>query len=204
MNKDKRDFLFRHVPLDIRYKILIDEEAIYSTTDQVTANKISREIIRFVNKESIITDATACIGGSSYSFSKYFDNINAIEIDENRFNYLQNNIKLLECENVNCIHGDALEECLKLNQDVIFIDPPWGGPEYKKKNIVDLYLSDLPFSEVCKKLSQVCKYIIIKVPINFNETDFINNTKKELKLIYKNISLRKMHLLIFTTIDHQT
>ena len=112
-DKDKRDFLFRHIPYDIRYKILIDIEANYSTTDQVTATKISREILKFISKDSIITDATSCIGGSTYSFSKNFSKVNAIELDDSRYDYLCKNMELLECKNVNCIKGDAIIECLK-------------------------------------------------------------------------------------------
>lgn len=204
MNKNKRDFLFRHVPENIRNRILIDDEGIYSTTDQVTANKITKEISKFIPRESIITDATACIGGSTYSFSKFFNKVNAIEIHDTRYEYLVKNIELLQCNNVNCIKGNAMEECLKLKQDIIFIDPPWGGPEYKKLPSVDLFISSIPFHEACILLSTVSKYIVIKVPINFNEETFMKNVRQKLKLIYKNTNLRKMHLLILYTINHNT
>lgn len=203
MNKNKKDFLFRFVPIDIRNQLLIDDEGMYSTTDQVTANKITKEISKFVNKEAIITDATACIGGSSYSFSKYFNKVYAIEINDIRYDYLYKNIKLLDCDNVVCIKGDALIECLKLKQDIIFIDPPWGGPEYKKLSSVDLFISSFPLYKVCNDFVSVCKYIVIKVPMNFNEENFINNIKNNFKLIYKNTHLRKMHLLILSTIQNQ-
>ena len=36
---DKRDFLFRNTPLDKRALLLLDTEALYSVTDQYTANK---------------------------------------------------------------------------------------------------------------------------------------------------------------------
>jgi|GEM_PF-2548422 len=200
MQKDKRDFLFRYVPVDQRYAIRYDDEALYSTTDQVTANKIAKEILRFVSKDSIVTDATACIGGSALALSKCFKIVYAIELDKDRYELLNYNMKLLKCTNVICINNDALKQCEILRQDIIFLDPPWGGPEYKKETSIDLFISNIPFYEICITLSKVCKFIVIKVPVNFNQKSFIEKTNSYLKLIYKNEKLRKMHLLIFNVV----
>jgi len=200
MTSDKRDFLFRYVPPKVRCYIKYDDESLYSTTDQVTANKIAKELLKYTSKDSIITDATACIGGSAVSLSKIFKQVNAIEIDEERFKLLKHNIEILQCNNVNCINSNSIEECKKIYQDVIFLDPPWGGPEYKKSDNIDLFMSNIPFTDVCNLLSDYCKFIVIKVPINFNEEKFIENTKNKLELVYKNTNLRKMHLLIFSNV----
>lgn len=225
---EKKDFLFRFVQSDIRKSLLLDDEALYSTTDQVTADKITRDILKFISKAATITDATACIGGSTYSFAQNFSNVIAIEYDKTRFEYLQYNMSILPLytnsqqylpqqhnsniwtylsdpkysisTHVECRNGDALIECKKQFQDAIFIDPPWGGPEYKTLSHVELYLSDLPLSDVCYNLHEYTNYIILKVPVNFDETTFIKNTQLFMDLIYKNGQLRKMHLLIFRTI----
>lgn len=210
---NKKDFLFRYVQPDIRNQLKLDEEAMYSTTDQVTADKITKDILQFISRKSLITDATACIGGSTYSFSQNFSNVIAIEYDKTRFEYLQYNMSILPFNLndrkqvfnniVECRNGDAIVECTKQFQDAIFIDPPWGGPEYKTLPRVQLYLSNLPLSEVCKKIHMYTNYIILKVPVNFDEEEFIKNTTKIMELVYKNSQLRKMHLLIFKTIVHQ-
>lgn len=197
---DKRDFLFRFVPINQRSKLLMDEESLYSTTDQLTADKISRELLKIIPATSIVTDATACVGGSAYSLSKVFSFVNAIEIDETRFDYLVNNIKLLGSTNIQCIYGNAIEQCKMLKQDLIFLDPPWGGPEYKKHEKVSLELSNITISKVCEELSYYTKFIAIKVPTNFDETTFNQNTKDILNLVYKNIHLRKMNLLVYEVI----
>jgi len=199
---DKRDFLFRFVPLNQRSKLLMDEESLYSTTDQLTADKISRELLKLIPATSTVTDATACVGGSAYSLSKVFASVNAIELDKTRYEYLVNNIKLLGSENIQCIYGDALEECKNLKQDLIFLDPPWGGPEYKRQEKVSLELSNIKISEVCEKLSPYTKFIAIKAPTNFDETTFNESTKNVLKMVYKNIHLRKMNLLVYEVIHH--
>ena len=218
---EKKDFLFRYVQQDIRKNLKLDKEALYSTTDQVTADKITRDILRYVPRKSTITDATACIGGSTYSFIQHFSNVIAIEYDKQRFEYLQYNMSILSQDlksnianlsniipytdysnKIDCRNGDALIECTKQYQDAIFIDPPWGGPEYKTYTHVQLYLSNLPLSEVCRRLYTYTTYIILKVPVNFDEENFISSTKSFIEVIHKNYQLRKMHVLIFRSIIH--
>ena len=197
----KRDFLFRFVQQNIRTSIKMDEESLYSTTDQLTADRISKDILKFIPSTSTITDATACIGGTAYSFSQYFDKVNAIEIDTLRYSLLVNNLNILlkniDKNNITCFNDDSLIICKKIQQHVIFIDPPWGGPDYKQNPKLSLYLSNNELSDVCKELFIYTDYIVIKVPTNFDENTFINKTFSFLDLVHKNVTLRKMHLLIF-------
>lgn len=198
-NVEKKNFLFKFVATNLRNQLLFDEEALYSTTDQNTANKIAKEIGKYIDPKSTIVDATACIGGSSYALSQIFNKVYAIEINENRYNYLISNIKLLEVNNIECILGDALEKVKDIECDCIFIDPPWGGPEYKILAKVKLELSNKPLHDICKEFAKNTKFIVIKVPLNFDEEDFIENTKDKLVLKTK-APLRKMNLLIFEVI----
>lgn len=199
---DKRGFLFRYISLEKRLLLLLDNEALYSVTDQHTANKISKYINKNIPNIKTITDGTACIGGNTYSFSKYFENVYAIEIDPTRYAYLQHNLQVLGITNNNTIifNGNVLDVCRYIHQDMIFLDPPWGGPNYKALNYIDLYLSNIELSNVCKLLASYTKYISIKVPINFNIESFNIKTRNELTLLYRNIDLRKMHLLIYMVI----
>lgn len=196
---EKINFLFKMVPDDIRNKLLLDKEALYSTTDQVTANKIAKEVANYISRDSIITDATACIGGSTLAFSEIFRQVNAIEFDQTRFEYLQENVATLGLTNVRCIYGDALKECLDLEQDAIFLDCPWGGPKYKEEKQVMLYLSDIPLYDIVKQLKHKAAIFILKIPMNFDEETFIENTKNDFKIETK-IKLRKMNLLIISII----
>jgi 16S rRNA G966 N2-methylase RsmD len=194
---EKRDFLFRFVDATKRACIQLDEEALYSTTDQLTAEKITKDILKYVSADASVTDATACVGGNTFSFAQSFHKVYAIEKDENRHKMLESNMAVLEVSNVTCIHGDALEICHRLQQDVIFLDPPWGGPEYKQKAHIDLYLSDIALYTVCEKLASCTSYFALKVPTNFHESKFIAETSHFLQLRHRNTHLRKMNLLIF-------
>lgn len=202
-NKCKRDFLFRGVNNVVRDTLLLDEESLYSTTDQLTAEKIASDVSTFIPRTSTITDATACIGGSTHAFANIFERVNAIEIDPLRFDYLKHNLSMLKCNsNISCINGDARVECKRMvgGQDVIFIDPPWGGPEYKNKGTVSLFLSGTPLADVCRDLASHTQYIVLKVPVNFDETTFLSKTNGVLTLVHKNANLRKMRLLILQSI----
>jgi predicted RNA methylase len=197
--EDKKDFLFRFINLDKRKKLKLDDEALYSVTDQYTADRISRDIQKRLPDIQTITDATACVGGNTFSFSKFFKQVHAIELDYTRYQYLLHNMDVLEVNNVTCYHGDLMMESQKMVNEIIFIDPPWGGPEYKIKDNIDLYLSDVELSEVCDHIKHSTKYIALKVPVNFNEFGFIEKTPF-LRMIYRNPDLRKMHLLIFQVV----
>jgi hypothetical protein len=194
---DKRDFLFRNTPLDKRALLLLDNEALYSVTDQHTANKISKYISKHLPMVETITDATACIGGNTHSFAVYFKSVIGIEIDDMRFAYLCHNMRILEVNNCIIYNGNMLDICKYLKQDLIFIDPPWGGPNYKSKNYIDLYLSNIDLGTVCTLISPYTKYIALKIPVNFNILSFNEKTKHVMRLIHRNTELRKMHLLIY-------
>jgi tRNA G37 N-methylase Trm5 len=200
MSGTKKDFLFRFLSPAIRNLLRFDEEALYSTTDQLTADKICKDILKFVSTSGVITDATACIGGSCASFAKVFSKVHAIEIDSKKYDYLRHNMLIMGFrEVVHCICGDALQVCPRLKQDVIFIDPPWGGPEYKLSSKISLFLSGRPLADVCCELSVYTHYIAIKVPTNFDENAFLAAVEGTLVRVHRNVHLRKMHLLIFET-----
>ena len=82
----------------------------------------------------------------------------------------------------------------ELKQDVIFIDAPWGGPLYYKKNHLDLYLGDHNLVDIVKiiydnKYSKIC---ILKVPNNFNFKT-LNNLKN---IVYHVYTLKKFIIIV--------
>lgn len=197
--QEKKDFLFRFVEAPIRDKLQLDAEASYSTTDQLTADKITRDLLKIVPRTCTVTDATACIGGNTYSFAQAFKNVISIEKHPKRAQMLKTNMTLLGMSNVVVQCGDACDIVPTSHHDVIFLDPPWGGPEYKQYTKVNLYLSGRPLSEICNDFANVTKYLALKVPVNFDEVQFVTNTQDTLELVHRNVQLRKMKLLIFKT-----
>jgi hypothetical protein len=198
--QDKRDFLFRFVPQAVRYGILVDEEAMYSTTDQVTSRKICDEIVKLTGHNTTVVDATSCVGGLTYTLACVFDKIIAIELDATRFRYLEENMRLLQvAHKVTCLQGDALSVCDKLNAGIIVLDPPWGGPEYKLTPSVHLTLGGLDIGDVCILLfknNPATGVIALKVPMNFDEAAFRTCVETAGHTIAQKAKLRKMYLFL--------
>jgi 16S rRNA G966 N2-methylase RsmD len=195
----KVDFFFRNVPTAIRNKIKLDQEALYSVTDSETADKMTSIISRLpgVSRSSTITDLTACVGGNVVSFARVFRNVNAVEIDPVRFKLLKYNVSEILGHENNVVfrQGDAIEEAALIRQDVIFIDPPWGGTDYMKCcDPLNLYLSGRNIGELCENVfGKNARHVAIKVPVNFD----VNHFKKQISVpVQVRRDFRKMILLL--------
>ena len=67
----------------------------------------------------------------------------------------------------------------RLKQDVIVLDPPWGGTGYKTKNELDLKLNNICITQIINQLfdKNKCKLVILFIPFNYNIVDFKGNIK---------------------------
>lgn len=134
----------------------------------------------------VITEMTAGVGGNVFNFAKYFKYVNAIEINPERFEYLEKNIKLYELDNINCYNDDSLNLLVDqddINQDIIFFDPPWGGVNYKLSDKLRLNFGEYSVENVCKILFKRPrnKMIVMKLPNNY-DFDFMRSELKEFRL----------------------
>ena len=155
---------------DLDYSLLqLSNIGKYSITYYDIANDISKIIRNHIhNKKATITDGTSNVGGMIYAFVNDFDKVNAVEIVEYHCNILRNNLKvynILDKVDIHCV--DYLDISNKLSQDVVFFDPPWGGPNYKKQKLLNLYLDNIPISKIIKPLLKK-SIVAIKVPFNFD------------------------------------
>lgn len=198
MKEAKREFFFRFVDPVQRAALRLDDEALYSTTDQVTADKITRDLLRVIPKTASVVDGTACIGGNTFSFAQHFAHVSAVELDPTRASHLRHNLRVLGVTGKVRVHQGDVRHVLPLigQHDLVFLDPPWGGPEYKQHLSVPLYLSGVPLAEVCRGWKKYTGYIAIKAPSNFDLPTFLVDTQDFLELVHLNAQLRKMQLLI--------
>jgi 16S rRNA G966 N2-methylase RsmD len=152
-------------------KILIDDVGKYSITLPDKTKIITNLISKYLNsKDIIVTDAMACIGGDTLSFSKEFKSVNAIELDKTRFEYLKHNMNLFDCTNITFYNDDYLKLINTIKQDVIYIDPPWGGPDYKTKKNIKIKIGDKKLEEICDEIieKKLCKLLVLKLPYNYD------------------------------------
>jgi len=184
----------------------IDVESISYITTPHESKKITdiitKHISNFKNpKNSVIVDATGGVGGDTIMFATQFGSVISIEIEIDRYNLLKHNVDEYKFNNVIVINGDSLIIIPKLPHiDVIYIDPPWGGKDYKMKENLRLLLGTTeletfilnsfnPEIMIC-----VPKLMTLKMPKNY-----------DLKYLYKKIShifdiylyqLKKINILV--------
>lgn len=156
-------------------QLLLSNIGKFSMTYHHVGDEMAKIIRKHVKKEKvIITDATANVGGNIYSFVKFFDKVNAVEVDTFHCNILYHNLKVYKIKSkVKIYCNNYLDISDKLKQDVIFIDAPWGGSSYKKYkdykqyNLLTLYLDKKPIYDIIKPLIKK-SMVVLKVPYNFD------------------------------------
>ena len=177
----------------------IDDVGKYSISKPDDANVITRLIKKElynnkITKNIIITDATAGVGGNTISFCDNFFKVNAIEINKIRFNYLKNNLIVYDYHNFDLFNTDMLSKIFELKQDIIFIDPPWGGKGYTKHKNLNLFINDKEISEISKEIldKNICSFLVLKLPYNYklDKLSILN------KYYITNYLIRKKILLV--------
>lgn len=168
--------IFDNISLEEFNKLLFTDESIYSSSKSEGSVFLKNIIIDLVKNENItITDGTANIGTDSIFLSKYFKKVNSIEISDINFKALKNNVHVFNRPNINCILGDVIQNIGNLEQDVIYIDAPWGGRNYKKYEKMKLYLGNMEILDFYKNFKNKAKIFIFKIPYNYNFEYLKNN-----------------------------
>jgi len=152
-------------------KFQTTDEGLFSVTPPVEANLFSLIIKNMFPKAKIIMDGTANCGGNTISFGLFFDKVISIEFEKENFDALKNNVSLYDLDNVEIRHGNTLNYYKKEKYDILFLDPPWGGPNYKKKSILDLKLGNKDIKDIIHDLKNLkVMGLVFKLPNNFNIT----------------------------------
>ena len=163
-----------------------DNEGSYSLSHKEDADKLS-SILKEKYGDINIMDATGGIGGNSISFGTNFTNVITIELNPSRYELLKQNIEDRELKNIvlNC----NFMTFINMNYELIFIDPPWGGPSYKYESKTKFSINNMSLKEVTTILRNKDKIVVWKLPFNYDLTEFykfnyqIHNIKNYLILI---------------------
>jgi len=173
-------------------QILIDEVGKYSISKPGKAKLIANLIYENMHTNNItITEGMSSVGGDTLALSNKFKKVNAVELDKTRFTYLQHNMKVFNRTNIEYYNESYLDLYKKLKQDVIYLDPPWGGPEYKNLDKVKIQVSNTKLEDLCEDIIQnkLCKLLVLKLPYNYD----IEELKK---YNIKTYDLRKILIVI--------
>lgn len=199
VNQIKRAKIFPYIK-DKMDQLKIDDESHYFITYKDDAVKITRILKKYLfdigvaTSDCTIVDATAGVGGNVLSFSKCFKTVVAYEISEERANFLKNNLEVYDITNVEVIADDCTKRILDSPCDVLFIDPPWGGVNYKKKKKLRLSVGEMAIEEICKQCIGKCRMIGLKLPKNY-DIKFLFESFDESVSLYLH-ELERMNIIV--------
>jgi predicted RNA methylase len=180
-------------------KLKLTEEGEYSVTRRRDADRIISVLNSNIKdiKSKSITDSTGCVGGDTIHFALNFKKVDSIEINSKNFEALRNNVNVYGLTNVSFHLGNSIS-IFDWKTDVLYIDPPWGGPNYKDTPNLDLYMSSKRIDEWVEEIllrKNRPDYIVLKLPQNFNfkRFNFLSNIE-----IIRPYRIRSYILLIIT------
>jgi hypothetical protein len=178
MESSKRDYLFADVTPDIRACLKLDSVALFSVTPSWMTKIIATVLLKKFGAQSRITDGTACVGGDTMAFARVFAHVTAVEANAERAAMCAANVAAIGLSHkVTVLHANYVDVTTDLSQDVVFLDAPWGGPDYWRAEKLDLFLehggTPTPLVEICAKVWPHTRGIALKLPINFNADEFL-------------------------------
>ena len=144
------------------------------------------QLSRIIPHEKVVYDLNAHIGGFSlrWACKNKESKIYSIELDETVSDVLKSNVAELKLDNVNVITGDSAKVVWDIpdTPDIIYMDPPWGGKDYKNEATIDLFYGEVNAVELIQQMLEKWKNVKVyfKVPLNYNFeslNNVINNYK---------------------------
>lgn len=179
---------------DAKFLEAVDSPIDYSKMDAAESSKYSSDLphqvdqlVKFIGKiepkfvdktqKLHILDGTAHVGSFSLCWAALFrkQKITSVEINKDIYARLKKNTKNLglseQVEVINSDINDYIEATNEVKKyDFIYLDPPWGGPNYRFKKGVMLYLGKKTVVEVILEIfkKRLTEQIFLKVPINFD------------------------------------
>lgn len=169
-------------------EVEIDETSEYSSIKPYHLTSTSEIfVLEGIKDIESIIDATANIGGDSINFMRLFPKakIVSLEIDTKISYILQRNMNNLS----NILKNTAFPDQEKLSYDtrvinisavkyfeesryadVIYFDPPWGGPDYLLSEKLELFLDNISIGSIINNIIRkgTTPLVILKLPMNAN------------------------------------
>lgn len=160
----KRFSLFSLFDLGIK----LDRESWFSVTpEKIAAYTASR------CECDVIVDAFCGAGGNTIQFAKTCRKVIAIDIDPMKIEMAKHNASVYGVsDKIEFIVGNFIDLAEALVADVVFLSPPWGGPEYLKDEVYDIeeFLKPVPASELMALSRHISPNVCIYLPRNSNKT----------------------------------
>ena len=148
-------------PLEQRMQM--DVEGLYSLAQQAVMDQITAQ-----TKGKTVVDAFCGVGGSAIGFARAGKKVVSIDSNAERISMARHNAELFDVQDrIEFRVGDSMKLLVEMLPDIIFLDPPWGGPGYSKQT--KFYLKD--FCPDGRKLLELsldhAAQVVLRLPKNF-------------------------------------
>ncbi|XP_050405601.1 trimethylguanosine synthase [Patella vulgata] len=143
--------------------ITLDRESWFSVTPEKIAEHIAERC-----QCDLIIDAFCGAGGNTIQFAFYCERVIAIDLDPVKIELARQNACVYGVEDrIQFIVGDYLTLAPSLKADVVFLSPPWGGPDYLCADSYDLNnMGGLDCNAIFEKSKIITENIALFVPRN--------------------------------------
>ncbi|XP_030070389.1 trimethylguanosine synthase [Microcaecilia unicolor] len=187
--------------------IKLDAEGWFSVTPEKIAQHIA-DRVRQPFSCDIIVDAFCGVGGNAIQFALAGKRVIAIDIDPVKINLARNNSEVYGVsEQIEFICGDFMLLASTIKADVVFLSPPWGGPDYASAETFDISTMMTPDGFAIFKLAQkITNNIVYFLPRNADinqvaslagpggqveiEQNFLNNKLKTITVYFGDLIRR--------------
>ncbi|XP_054437868.1 trimethylguanosine synthase [Pteronotus mesoamericanus] len=184
--------------------IKLDTEGWFSVTPEKIAEHIAGRVSQSF-KCDIVVDAFCGVGGNTIQFALTGKRVIAIDIDPVKIDLARNNAEVYGiADKIEFICGDFMLLASHLKADVVFLSPPWGGPDYATAEIFDIRTMMSPDGFEIFRLSQkITNNIVYFLPRNADtdqvaslagpggqveiEQNFLNNKLKTITAYFGNL-----------------
>ncbi|NXJ08284.1 TGS1 synthase, partial [Odontophorus gujanensis] len=148
--------------------IKLDREGWFSVTPEKIAEHIAVRVAQSFNCNTIV-DAFCGVGGNAIQFALTSKRVIAVDIDPEKLSLARSNAEVYGvADQIEFVCGDFMVLAADLKADVVFLSPPWGGPDYATAEIFDIQTmicpDGYPFTVVLSK--KITNNIVYFLPRN--------------------------------------
>ncbi|XP_050984492.1 trimethylguanosine synthase isoform X2 [Labeo rohita] len=184
--------------------IKLDHEGWFSVTPEKIAEHIALRVQDSFSTELII-DAFCGVGGNAIQFALTGKRVIAIDIDPIRLALAHHNAEVYGvAHRIDFVQGDFLQLAPRLRGDMVFLSPPWGGPEYLSADVFNIKTMITPDGfEIFRLSKMISDNIVYFLPRNADmeqiaslagpggkvevEQNFLNNKLKTITAYFGNL-----------------
>ena len=175
--------------------VRLDREGWFSVTPEKIAEHIAERC-----QGDVVVDAFCGVGGNAIQFAFTCEHVIAIDIDPVRLECARHNASVYGVEErISFVLGDFFQLAPSLKADVVFLSPPWGGPDYINTKVFDIETMIMPVSgsEMFRYASMISKNIAFFLPRNVDVEQVVSLVQPGCKVeIEKNLLNNKLKTIM--------